>query len=290
MPWLFAPATFQAKDGLRIAYQVVHATGPAKAAVVLVHGHGEYAYRYRHVVEAWQDVGITTLVIDRRGHNASEGARGHVRHFDLFVDDLLGALAAAASDTAWRELSPPILFGHSYGGLIAIHTALKAPDRFGGLVLSSPFVGMALDVPIIKRATGVMLSRVWPTLALATGIRGEHVSRDPAVAAAFDQDPRMVAVATTRLYTETRKAQQAALRAAPQLRLPLYCVQAGDDVVASPEVSRRFFEAAGSTDKRFELAVQGRHETLNDLDRAAWTSKLGDVILGMARNASALAS
>jgi alpha-beta hydrolase superfamily lysophospholipase len=265
--------------GPKLAWQLVRPNGPAKVGVVLLHGYGEYAHRYRNVVETWQERGIATLAFDLRGHNDSGGRRGHIDRWNDYLDDVFAVMDRAERDAEWKDLAPPVLFGHSLGGLIAVHAALQAPARLGALVLSSPFIGMSLEVPALKRALGVVMSRIWPTLSLPTGLEGEQVTRDPEIAAAFDKDPLTVRTATARWYTETRTAQAAAERSAGKLACSLYCVQAGDDVVASADASRRFFDSAASRDKRFELAPGARHEILQDLDRTAWAEKLGSVIL-----------
>jgi lysophospholipase len=278
--WDFSPETLVREAAPDLAWQIVRPGVPAKVGVVLLHGHGEYAHRYRHVVEAWGKRGIAVLAFDLRGHGASGGPRAHVRRFADYVDDTFAVLDAAARDAEWSDLCPPILFGHSLGGLIAVHAALREPTRFGALMLSSPFIGMSLEIAAYKRALGVVLSRVRPTFSLPTGITGAQVTRDPEIAAEFDRDPKLVRSASARWYVETRAAQAAALAHAPEIAMSLYCAQAGDEQIASTRASERFVERAASKDKKFELVEGGRHELLQDLDRAAWTDKLGSVILG----------
>jgi pimeloyl-ACP methyl ester carboxylesterase len=56
---------------------------------------------------------------------------------DLFADEVLGACDQAGLAASGRA---PVIVAHSFGGVPAIYTALKAADRVGGLIL--------LDSPI----------------------------------------------------------------------------------------------------------------------------------------------
>ena len=59
-----------------------------RALIFIVHGMGEHAKRYAHVVEYFTNVNIATVAIDLRGHGNSEGQRGHMPSFDHMMNDL----------------------------------------------------------------------------------------------------------------------------------------------------------------------------------------------------------
>lgn len=65
--------------------------------------------------------------IDQRGHGASASPEGPYSRADL-ADDVAGVLDAEAVEQS-------ILVGHSMGGIVAMETALRHPDRVAGLVL-----------------------------------------------------------------------------------------------------------------------------------------------------------
>ena len=59
------------------------------------------------------------------------------------VDDYLLFMSEAAKRNPKIASLPQFLFGHSNGGLVAAHTAVREPQRFAGLIVHSG----AMDIP-----------------------------------------------------------------------------------------------------------------------------------------------
>lgn len=240
----------------------------AKAALLMVHGYGEHGGRYRRVLQRWARKGLAAGVLDLRGHGWSAGARGHCDRFSDFhddVDDLLAVLRERVPEL------PLFGFGHSFGGLIVTTHALSRPSIFRGLVLSSPFFGLALEVPQSKRVLGELASRLYPKLGVPSGLQGSDMTHDEALARLYDIDPLMNKDATARWFTETQAAQKDLLARAPQLKMPVLLIAAGADRVVSTPAARQVFERFGSSDKTFEERAGLYHEILNE-------PKVGDEI------------
>ncbi len=238
-----------------------------RAVVGVIHGYADYSARYAAVMDAWAERGITSVAIDMRGHGRAEGRRGHCERFSEYLDD---AAELAAAVKAHAPGVPAVLFGHSFGGLVASSVAIAqdASGANGGLwralVLSSPFFGVAMQVPAIKIVAGRVMSRIVPSFAQASGLKGSQMTHDEALARAYDNDPLSFKTVTARWFTETSAAQDAAIAAAPKLRLPLYVVVgAGDSVVSVPR-ARAFVDAAASTDKTWDARDGLYHEVLNE--------------------------
>jgi alpha-beta hydrolase superfamily lysophospholipase len=242
-----------------------------RAVVGLLHGYADHGKRYQHVADAWADRGIATIAIDMRGHGRSEGKRGYCERFDEFLDD------SAELTRLVQERAPGVpafLFGHSFGGLVASATVLAQPSPWRGLVLTSPYFGMALDVPAAKLLVGKLASRIVPALSLPSGMGGAQMTHDPARVQAYENDPLIFKTVTARWFTEAAAAQDATLARAASLALPLYVVASGADPVAKFARTRQFFDAAGSADKKFQERPGLFHEVLNEPE---WPSLAGGI-------------
>jgi 3-oxoadipate enol-lactonase len=120
-------------------------TGDAASTLVLIHEMGG-------TLESWDDV--TPLLArkrrvvryDTRGAGLSQKVRGPLT-LDTMVDDL-----AALLDTLGIQ-SKVALAGIAVGGAVALHAAVRFPQRIAALVVSSPAIGIAPDrhPPLLKR-------------------------------------------------------------------------------------------------------------------------------------------
>ena len=249
----------------------------ADAAVGILHGYGEYAGRYAHVMELWAGRGIASVAIDLRGHGRSGGRRGHCERFDEYLDDTLELEHLVAEIGA-----PALLFGHSFGGLVAATSAIARPAPWRALVLSSPFFALSMPVSRIKLVAGEIASRIAPALPLPSGIRSTDVTHDVELARAYDQDPLVFHSATARWFTETTAAQARALRRASSIVLPLYVFMGTADRIAKAETAHEFYERAGSADKTWDPRTGLYHEVLSEPDWREMADKLAHWIVAHA--------
>jgi 3-oxoadipate enol-lactonase len=164
-------------NGTSLRYEL---SGRGPTTLVLIHEMGG-------TLESWDQVlpivtnGRWALRYDTRGAGLSEKTRGTVT-WDQMVDDLVGLLDALGIT------GKVALAGTAVGAAIAIHFAVRYPDRAAALVLHGPAVGVADDrkQATLNRAasveTGGMRSIVETSLANSYPPVVRH---DPEVFAAF---------------------------------------------------------------------------------------------------------
>ena len=258
-----------------------HVTAPdaPKVVVGLIHGYADHGARYAHVADAWAEKGIATVAIDLRGHGKAEGRRGHCEHFREFLDDV-AELTRLVRDR-FPDL-PPVLFGHSFGGLVAASVVIAHPSPWRALALSGPYFDTAKPVPAAKRFAGKIATRLAPALSIPTGLSGKDCTHDAARARAYDEDPLVFGNATARWFSETQAAQASAIARAPSLGLPLLVVIGLADPIVSVPRARAFFDAAGSKDKTWDGREGLFHEVLNEVDWRPIADRFADWILAHA--------
>jgi alpha-beta hydrolase superfamily lysophospholipase len=262
----------------RLAWQLDAARTPIRARVVLVHGYAEHRARYERVVDAWTAQGIAVARLDLRGHGQSEGARGHVGSIGEYVRDVTSVLGAAEHDSAWSAGGRPVLFGHSLGGLVATHAALELVDRIAGLAMTSPFFGLARPVPGIQLGLAKVFGKLAPRLRQPSGLVGSDLTHDPEIAASYDHDPLGFHHVTAGWFLAVVAAQREAMAVAPRVKVPAYCIAAGDDRVVSTPATERIFGALGSPEKELDVRAGLFHEVLNEPDWREHASRLAERI------------
>ena len=184
---------FSAPDGTRLWFERDVPDG-ARAHIVLVHGYGDHLGRYRTFRDAMVAERFAVHAYDVRGHGRSDGARGAVRAFSDYTAELEAFVRATH---ALAGGLPLFIVAHSHGALITLRwlagggaeTARTLGLR--GLVLTSPYLGLAFTPPAWKTAPAVLLSRLVPSLPIPTGLASEDLSRDPRLAARDRRGPAL---------------------------------------------------------------------------------------------------
>jgi lysophospholipase len=235
-----------------------------RGIVVILHGYCEHKGRYTHVAEHLTAHGYDVLVGDLRGHGESGGARGFVERFGDYLDDVSAFVAAANSEFGRTSARKPVLLGHSMGGLVALHYVLANPEVFRALVLSSPFLGLKIDVPGWKRYLGLAASVLYPGLKLPNGLDSKDISHDSAVCERYMSDPLVTHMATARWFTEITSAQLDLRARAGQVRIPTVMLHAGDDRIVDAKASQAVFDRIGASDKNLTFYPGLFHEIFNE--------------------------
>lgn len=227
--------------------------GAVEGDVVLVHGLGEHSGRYGRTGSLLAEAGFRVRGFDLLGFGASSGGRGDVTRWTLFLDQVEGHLTAAR--TPGRNLT---LLGHSLGGLIALDYALSERHQPDLLILSAPAVagGKAWQRSLVP-----ILARTFPTLSLTTRIKGDQLSRDPAVGEAYFADPQVLTKATTRLGAAIFSAQDRAVAAMNRLSIPTLVLHGGLDTLV-PTESSASLASIPSVERR--VFPDLRHEIFNE--------------------------
>jgi alpha-beta hydrolase superfamily lysophospholipase len=213
----------------------------ARGAVLIVHGLGEHSGRYAQLAAWFNQRGYSVRCHDQRGHGKSPGRRGALRH----RDDLLEDLATVWLDYANDLPQPPLLLGHSMGGLVAARCVLDGRITPPALVLSSPSLRSWESPRMIGLAS--RLSRVAPGLPLRNGLKTDKLSHDTQVVADYRSDPLNHGWITPRLADFIFTAGAACLADAVKLATPTLLLVADADELVDPAGSRSFARRASPT-------------------------------------------
>ena len=226
-------STLQAADGTPL-FVTDYALVGGRGGIVIMHGLGEHSGRYRHVAQFLNECGYTVRAYDHRGHGRSGGARGDVPGNDALLDDA----KLVIGDFAARLGQPPLLLGHSLGGLIAAHYATRGVSPLAGLVLSSPALRIRLSGA--QKFLLRILTAVAPGFGTPNGLDANYLSHDKAVVDAYRNDPLVHNKISARLLNYMLAAIDFSQQAAPGLRTRALLLVAGDDHLVDATGSEAF--------------------------------------------------
>jgi alpha-beta hydrolase superfamily lysophospholipase len=243
----------------------------SRGAVLIVHGLGEHSARYEGLARWFNAQGYTVRSYDQRGHGRTQGQRSALRH----TDDLLADLANVYKNYAAELGGPPLLLGHSMGGLVAARTVLDGRIEPPALVLSSPAL-RSYESPWLRRLASV-LTRVAPNLPLRNGLPLTGLSHDAQVIEDYRNDHFCSNAVTPRMADFIFRAGASTIADGWKLRVPTLLLVAGSDRLVDPSGSRDFASSAWATKRLtsrffdtlfhelFNESEPGRHQVLAQL-------------------------
>lgn len=268
----------------------------SKGRVVLAHGYGEHAERYRHTAQWLNDLGWSVSAMDHRGFGRSGGRRGDASGIRAFVEDLahflrherthdielaqVGPVIVDGVPVAPLPVCPQVLLGHSFGGLVSVLDLLWHADTLDGLILTSPVVALQ-PMSVFMRILQRVLLLVAPHKSLDLPNDKDQVCSDPAMVQQYWNDPlchRFVSAAFAQALQEGREE---ILRFGHELDRPILLLEAGNDTVADPDGAEPLWAAVKPGLLERHRLAEFKHEILHDLRRqeaqaiiAPWLERL----------------
>lgn len=228
-------------------------TGDHRATVVLVHGLAEHSGRYERTGSLLAEAGFHVRGFDLIGAGASGGARWD-------IDDWTRFHAQIQSHIEWARAQgkPVVLLGHSLGGNLVVGYVLSDRPQPDLLVCSAPAFGGGAGW---QRALAPISARLIPKLAVPSALKGEQLSRDPAVGEAYFADPLVHTSATSRLGAALFKAMGEITEGASNISIPTLVLHGGSDTIVPPQ-STAFLADLPGIERR--LYPELRHELFNE--------------------------
>lgn len=261
--------TFTDAHGVVVHYYV-WVPGKPKAVVQLAHGVGEHALRYEALAQALVNAGYAVYADDHRGH----GQTG-VTYWkgDLTQIGKLGVGGLRATQQNLLDLTriaqgehpglPFVMLGHSWGSLMVQNLLNAGPHPWTAVVLT----GTALRTPFDMN--GGDLNARHRHLG-TTG--AEWLSRDPAVARAFVDDPLTTDAKVLQLFGVADGLRLFGRPKRVQPPVPLLIMVGDDDPLGGEASAKKLADAylrrGGLTDVELIVYAGARHEVFNETNQA----------------------
>ena len=260
--------TFTDAHGITIHYYV-WAPGKPKAVVQLSHGVGEHALRYETLAQALVNRGYAVYADDHRGHGQTgvEQWKG-----DLTRIGKLGPGGLRAAQQGMLDLAaivadehpglPFALIAHSWGSLMAQNLLNQGPCPWNAVVLT----GSAYRTPMTMNP-GDLNAR-----HKHLGTTGaEWLSRDPAVAQAFVDDPLTTDAKILQLFGVIDGLRLFGTPTRIDPPVPMLIAVGDDDPVGGEASAKKLADAylrkGGLDDVTLIVYPGARHEIFNETNQ-----------------------
>jgi len=282
-------------DGEKIVVHKWVPSEPPRAILQISHGMAEFAMRYDSFASLAASRGFVVYADDHRGHGETAGSLdrlGFLAESDGFEKVVTDVRAVSAMAVSEYPGLPLVLFAHSFGSFVGqryiqvyggslsacVLSGTKGPDpvmvALGGAVarLVALFKGKKHRSGLLHNlAFGANNARI-PDAQSANA----WLSRDPAEVEKYDASPWCGFVCTAGFYCDLMHGlslihRREALALVPQ-NLPVLITGGSDDPVSAYAKTVRaladIYEKSGMTDVSLKLYEGGRHEMLNETNKA----------------------
>ena len=244
--------------------------------VVLVHGMGEHVRRYDHVADALTSQGFVVYGHDHRGHGASLSRSDQPGHLGshgwrALVEDLNLVVTIARSD---HPGLPVVMVAHSMGSFAVQQFLLDHGASVDAVALTGTAAVDLLE-PGLDLSGNLELSAFNAAFHPAR-TDFDWLSRDESMVDAYLVDPLCgfgIDTASLKdMFAGARRLADPAQMARIPGNLPLYVAVGSQDPVNAgltllwALVDR--YRAAGLNDVTVRVYDEGRHEILNEINRA----------------------
>lgn len=218
---------YRAADGDVLRYRRIDAV-PSERDIVYLHGIESHGGWFVPAAERLARRGTSCSLIDRR----SSGLNSRQGHADAAnATQLLADVQCARSAVAGRSESDVHLVGLSWGGKLALASALQNPVGISSLTLITPGLAARVDLCLAEKIRLLAALACRRTTTLPIPIEPEMFTTRQPYLNFIRNDPLRLHMATARFFWVSRALDRFVRRRISELSLPTLCLLAGGDEI-----------------------------------------------------------
>ena len=254
---------FESTDGTKIFYSIFMPNNIPRTTIYIISGYtGINHEKDRDIIEILGNETNRVVTIHPRGTGYSEGIRGGIRNFNLFVNDYVEIIN---NDIRMNHENKVILYGHSIGGAFALDIGTKI-EKIDGMILVNPPYKMKASpgmTPSISEYIKYGFYMVFARHAPIVNMGGDPslISNDQERAEAIERanDPLVVRYISMYMMVQSRKYLENMLNLANDAEYPLILIYGAEDSVIEKEGCDEIYENWKFTKKEYQIIENGPH-------------------------------
>jgi alpha-beta hydrolase superfamily lysophospholipase len=172
------------------------------------------------------------------------------------------------------------VFGHSFGGMLAIAWALQSPDAFDRLIVQSPLIDVAFPVPRWKTTLARWLASWCPQFQFYLDLNAEWLCRDAEEVRAYRDDPLVHNAMSAGTYQSIKHWQRQIQTRPAEIRARVLLLCGSDDRVVSVAAATEWFQGLTAA-KRSVVFAGCLHELHHEPVRSEAAQLVSEWVLGV---------
>lgn len=231
-----------------------------RAMILLVHDWGDHILRYKNLAAYFCENQIAVIGVDLRGHGQSRKVKS-CAFYGNYSNDVTALIKYAQKR---YPHVPKILYGHSFGGNLAMNYVISNRTTFAGIIASSPWIR-----PVYApKSFGIFnrMKMMKPMMSAKLNYANRDISHDRKVVDSYETDPFVYKNVLMSLYDEINTAGYNILKNKHKVSVPLLLMHGSGDKVTSCNASAEFARNTSSL-TNFRLWHGAYHELHNELQK-----------------------
>lgn len=238
-----------------IPVRVFGVTG-RKTPVIMAHGLQSHSGWFVQSAAFIAGQGHPVYAMDRRGSGLSMAARGDIKDFRDWVDDIHivaeYALKRHQSDTIY-------MLGHCFGAIPAAAYACIHPDVLKGLILTSPAIHTKTSISFYDKIRIITRQSGKRDFTIPVPLELSLFTELPEYEEFIRSDSLSLKSATGDFYYQVHQARKFIDKNIRQLTIPVFMAMAGEDPICENRRNIAFFERLPSRHKTLIEYGDARH-------------------------------
>lgn len=208
--------------------------------LLYLHGIESHAGWFIESAEAVNVLGWPVVLAERRGSGRNSQDRGHTAGYEQLLADVL--CEAQYCRDRWPACRVH-LAGVSWGGKLALASAIRYPQTFASLTIIAPGIFPRVDLSIRNKLNVLLKHIIKPKAQLSVPLEDPRLFTDnPQRIAFIEQDPLRLHHVSAGFFWASYQLDKLIKRRGQMLNLPMHLMLSGSDRIIDSQKTKSWFD------------------------------------------------
>lgn len=232
--------------------------------LILLHGICSHSLRFEYLANYFQKKNFNIYSFDFTGFGKSQSFQGYVESFNTYINETLAMVKLSNMDFPDNER---FVVGEDIGGVVGLYFAKYYQKLIDGLILLSPAVKIKLHIPFQKLVNALLKTVVNKYHQIDLPFTNEMLTRDFEMQQMLHLDELDGKTVTAKFYFAMMESLKKLNKIAKQVNIPVYILQAGNDLLVDVDCVREVFGYLNSRVKELNILPDFYHSLSLDTNR-----------------------
>lgn len=232
--------------------------------IILLHNLGAHSLRFEFMADYFLKKKFNVYAFDFMGFGKSQKYRGHIESFNTYVNETLAMVKLSKIEF---PRSNRFIIGEGIGGVVGVHFSSHYQELIDGMILLSPCAKIRYALKMQKLFDALINTIFNKFYQYDLPFTKEMLTNDFKMQKHLQHDELDVKTVTAKFYTAMMESIKKMNKIVPDIKIPIYVLQAENDLLVEINSVRELFNNLGSAIKELNVLEGFYHALSIDKDR-----------------------